>query len=251
MFDALVASSPPQVVGPRTVTTSFLVHALIVTLAAVAAQGSLDAPPITAPDPGMLLFVPKPPPPPPPEVKPAPPPAAIVNTQPPPKGFQTVAALKDIPSVIPPPDLTQRPLDPRDFAGHGVEGGMADGVVGGIGPAANSPGSGELDVIYAATTSDDRFEPAIPLVQAAPRYPRPLASIGLEGRVVAEFVIDTAGMIEPASIRVVESSHAAFEAAAREALVGATFRPARLSTRPVRQLTRQAIRFIAAPSSAP
>ena len=79
-----------------------------------------------------------------------------------------------------------------------------------------------------------------------PRYPASLEAAGLEGQVIVEFVIDTTGRVEPNSIRATESTHSAFEAAARAAVRASVFRPARLGTRPVRQLTRQTVRFVAA-----
>jgi TonB family protein len=65
-----------------------------------------------------------------------------------------------------------------------------------------------------------------------PRYPAALAAAGIEGKVAVEFVIDSAGKVEGGSIRVLESTHQAFEAAAREAMTAATFHPARLSNPP-------------------
>jgi TonB family protein len=188
------------------------------------------------------MYVPEPhPAPPPPEIKHEPLAPAVVIAEPPPKGFQTIATLQDIPTVIPPVDLTQRPLDPRDFTGRGVEGGIAAGVVGGTGKVDGAEG---LNAIYEATTTDASFEQATMVSQPMPRYPKSLEAVGIEGRVAFEFVIDTTGAVEPASIRVLESTHEAFDAAARAALTGAIFRPARLSGRPVRQLTRQSIRFL-------
>jgi TonB family protein len=240
MFDVLVASGAHLELRARWVSTSLITHALVVTLAVLATQVAPDVPTVTAADPAILLFVPKPPPP--PEVKRQPPAPSIVVAEPPPKGFQTVAALKDIPIVIPPVDLTQRPLDPRDFTGHGVEGGLAEGVVGGSGKVDATVGG--LNAIYEVTTTDDRFEPAIVVFQAAPKYPKSLEVLGVEGRVTVEFVIDTTGRVQPTSIRVLESTHPDFEAAARVAVAAALFRPARLSAHPVRQLTRQSVRFM-------
>jgi TonB family protein len=241
MFDVLVASGAHLELRPRWVTTSLITHALVITLAVAATQTALDGPKLGQ-EPAILLYVPKPPPePPPPEVKRAPPAPSMVIAEPPPKGFQTVATLQDIPNGIPPVDLTQRPLDPRDFTGRGVEGGVAEGVVGATGKV---DAAGGLDAIYEATTSDARFEPATLVSQPTPRYPKPLEAVGVEGRVAFEFVIDTTGRVEPVSIRVLESTHDAFVMAARAALSGAIFRPARLSGRPVRQLTRQSIRFV-------
>jgi protein TonB len=242
MFDVLVASGAHLELRPRWVTTSVLTHALLITLAVMASRAVLDAPSVTAPDPAILLFVPKPPPPPPPEVKPEAPPSAVV-AEPPPKGFQTVAALTDIPKVIPPVDLSERPLDPRDFTGRGVEGGLAEGVVGGTGRADTWAG-GDLNAIYEATTNDERFEPAILVMQPAPKYPAALEAVGIEGQVMVEFVIDTLGRVQPRSIRIMATTHPDFAVAARAAVAGAIFRPAHLSAHPVRQLTRQSIRFV-------
>ena len=47
----------------------------------------------------------------------------------PPQGFLTLSAPINIPTEIPPIDLTQT-FDPRNFSGIGVEGGVFSGVVG-------------------------------------------------------------------------------------------------------------------------
>jgi TonB family protein len=241
MFDVLIASGAHLELGPRWLTTSVVAHALVVTLAVVATRTALEAP-APASEPAILLYVPRPAEPPPPEIRQEDPTTKMVVAEPPPKGFQTVAAPADIPTVIPPVDLSQRPLDPRDFTGRGVEGGIASGVAGGTGKVVADD---ELDAIYAATTSDARFEPAVLVSEPAPMYPKPLEAVGIEGRVALEFVIDTTGRVEPASIKVLDSTRPAFEAAARTAVAGGIFRPARLSGRPVRQLTRQSVRFVA------
>lgn len=239
MFDVLPASGAHLDLKVRWLTTSALSHALVLALAIGATRSAMDAARIAPPDDEILLFVPRAPePPPPPE--PAEKPATVVNlADPPPQGFQTVPTVTEIPTVIPPVDLNQRAFDPRDFTGRGVEGGVADGVVGGTGPV-------RVDEIYAATTNLAGFEPAIVLSQPTPEYPAPLASVGIEGRVEVQFVIDTLGRVEPSSFKVVKSTQSGFEAAARKAITGSLFQPARLSNVPVRQLTLQAIRFVAA-----
>ncbi len=244
MFDVLVLSGAHLELKSRWVGTSLLMHVSVAALAVMVTRAALESPSAEMRDSPVMLFVPKPPePPPPPEVKPEPAPAVVV-TEPPPKGFQTVAALSDIPEVIPPVDLTQRALDPRDFTGRGVEGGLATGVVGGTGKVEGWSGEPGPGAIYEATTNDERFAPAVVVFQPAPRYPAPLQTLGLEGRTVIEFVIDTTGHVEPGSVRSLESTHPAFEQAAREVMVKSVFHPARLSGHPVRQLTRQAVRFV-------
>jgi TonB family protein len=247
MFDVLVASGAHVELTPRWVSSSLVAHVLVLALAVVTTRAAMDAAPVTAPESVVLLFVPKPPPPSPPAAEAEPPrPVATVVAEPPAKGFQTIATLTDIPNVIPPVDLTQRPLDPRDFTGRGVEGGVAEGVVGGRVIDVSTPAVGELDAIYVAATRDERFEPAVVVFQPAPKYPKAVEALGVEGRVVVEFVIDTAGKVQPASIRIVESTHPVFEPATLEAVAKGLFRPARLSGHPVRQLSRQSVRFVAA-----
>jgi TonB family protein len=168
-----------------------------------------------------------------------------VSANPPPRGFQTVVAPTDIPSTLPPVDLSQPALDPRNFAGRGVEGGVAWGVAGGTGPADQTlmPPGPAGDAVYAATLDDARFEPARLVSQPTPRYPRTMEMMAVPGRVMIQFIIDTTGGVELRSIEVVQSTHEAFEAPARESVAGALFRPARLGALPVRQLTRQPISF--------
>ncbi|HEY8257444.1 MAG TPA: TonB family protein [Gemmatimonadales bacterium] len=226
-------------------STSLVTHALVVSLAVVATQNALDAP-MPAPDRVILLAIPKPASePPPPEVERETVRATVIGEAPP-KGFQTIATLQDIPTVIPPVDPTQRPLDPRDFTGRGVEGGVADGVLGGTGKVDVSGGA--LEAVYEATTSDARFEQATVVSEPAPAYPRALQAAGIEGQVALEFVVDTSGRVESSSIRTLQSSHEAFETAARAAVAAAIFRPARFGGHLVRQLTRQSIRFVTKPN---
>ena len=74
-------------------------------------------------------------------------------------------------------------------------------------------------------------------------YPEPLRRARMEGRVVLEVVVDTFGRAEPASLRIVESSHRGFESAARSYVQRALFRPARVMGRSVRVLVRVPVEF--------
>ncbi len=78
---------------------------------------------------------------------------------------------------------------------------------------------------------------------AGPRYPEPLRLTNTEGAVTAEWIVDTTGVADPASFRVVLSSHPLFSDAVRECLMGMKFRPAELAGQRVRQLVRQEFRF--------
>jgi TonB family protein len=251
MLDILVSSRPPHLLKPRGAFGSLLTHALVLGMAVQATRATVGARLVPLAD-TTLVFLQRLAPPP---VRPAEPqraPAAqdqaggsiVLLSDPPPKGFQTVLAPTDIPSSIPPVDLTAKPLDPRDYSGRGMEGGVANGVVGGTGKVDADVPSG--DAIYLATTEDSRFAPAVLISQPIPKYPPALGNIGLSGRVLLQFIVDTTGTVDPASIRVVESTNEGFEAPARESVEAARFHPARLGSHPVRQRAQQSVRFTVA-----
>ena len=181
MFDVLVFSGAPLELKPRWISTSVVMHALAALGVVMVTRAALESPSAARPEVAVMLFVPKAPPPPPVKVEPEPPAPAVIVTEPPPKGFQTVAALQDIPDLIPPVDLTQRALDPRDFTGQGVEGGLAAGVVGGTGKVDVWAGGPAPDAIYEASTNDERFSPATVVSQPTPRYPKHLEAAGSRG----------------------------------------------------------------------
>ena len=106
------------------------------------------------------------------------------------------------------------------------------------GPATGNPIAAER--ILGIVDVDD---PAAVLHQPSPRYPPALRVAGIEGRVLVEFVIDTAGHFERGSLRIVERTHAGFEAVVLEALQRSRFTPARKGGVPVRQRTFQSIAF--------
>lgn len=87
------------------------------------------------------------------------------------------------------------------------------------------------------------YEPPELLAAPLPVYPEPLRQAGITGTVVIEAVVDTSGRAEPGSIRVVASTHWAFQRAAREAVRWALFRPARVRGRAVRSLVRMPVEF--------
>jgi protein TonB len=229
---------------------SLLIHALVLVLVVETTRASGDARSAPVAD-TTLVFLQRLAPPAVRPDNPRPPsleerasnPNLVLAANPPPKGFQTVVAPTDLPTTIPPIDLKARPLDPRDYSGRGVEGGAARGVVGGTGKV--DPDLPAGDVVYTATTEDASFEPAVLISQPTPRYPPVLQQIGLSGRVVLQFIVDTTGRVELASIHVMESTNQGFEVPARESVAAAVFHPARLGPRPVRQLAQQGVRFLA------
>ena len=76
-----------------------------------------------------------------------------------------------------------------------------------------------------------------------PTYPEALRQAEIEGRVVAQFIVDTLGNVEMNTFRVVESSHRLFTDAVRRALPRMHFLPAKLHGHRVRQLVREPFEF--------
>ena len=77
----------------------------------------------------------------------------------------------------------------------------------------------------------------------APAYPDSLRAAGTTGEVVGQFIVDTKGMPEVESFKVIRSSHEAFTAAVRTALPCMRFTPARIRGGAVRQLVQRPFRF--------
>jgi TonB family protein len=76
-------------------------------------------------------------------------------------------------------------------------------------------------------------------------YPLEMREIGAEGAATLEFIIDTTGIVDSASIRVVAADLPAFARVARQALRTCRFVPARAAGRPVRMRARSVYRFAA------
>ena len=173
---------------------------------------------------------------PPPKEEPKPPPPQEPMTAPPPKGFQVLTAPVNIPDVLPEIALTKKVTDVNDFTGKGVAGGRANGVVGGVAPL--------------AATNDQplmEFQVEKPVMAIAgvgnPRYPDILKSAGVEGEVIAQFVVDTLGRAVPGSFKVLKTTHELFASAVRNALPQMRFVPAEVGNHKVPQLVQQPFVF--------
>lgn len=121
----------------------------------------------------------------------------------------------------------------------GVEGGRVGGVVGGQGEEVPEEGG-----TYIASVVDRQAE--LTNRQDLPRlmrrlYPSGLQSAGEGGRVVVQFVVGTNGRVDMSSIKILSSTHGAFEGPTREAVSEFRFRPARVGDRNVRMLTQMPV----------
>ena len=171
-------------------------------------------------------------PPPPRAPEPPPPSHAVISDTPVPRGFQVVPPVLDIPTSIPPVNLNDR-FDARDYTGVGKPGGRHDGIV-------TADSASTHSETYLAAEVD---EAVVAVLIPAPRYPAALRAAAIEGEILAQYVVDTTGRIQPGSWKVLRASHDGFREAAREAVEAGRFKPARIAGRPVRQLVQQSIRF--------
>lgn len=123
-----------------------------------------------------------------------------------------------------------------------VRAGTATPAVVGASPRAGQ--SGPVVVEPNATFFEFQIEePAAPLNNAQPIYPTELRDAGTTGKVIAQFVVDTTGLAQESTFKVLESDHALFTAAVRAALPQMRFIPARVGGKKVRQLMQQPFTF--------
>jgi TonB family protein len=94
-------------------------------------------------------------------------------------------------------------------------------------------------------TSDQVDQPATldPGEPIEAEYPTALFASGINGSVVAEFVVDVEGRMEPGTFSIVTSTHPLFGAAAARALQSALYIPATKDGKVVRQVVQQPVRF--------
>ncbi len=135
------------------------------------------------------------------------------------KGFQTVVAPDVIPTNLPPVNLQEK-FDPKDYSGSGVEGGLATGMVLGN------------EVFMEAIVEE---KPSV-LSGPIPVYPELLKQAQIQGRVLVQAVIDTLGRAEVNSVKIIQSPNPGFDQSARQYVLKALFRPARVHGRAVRVL---------------
>jgi protein TonB len=128
--------------------------------------------------------------------------------------------------------MSDATTSPNDFA---VKGTASDSPVlapGGIG------GNGE-------PFRADQVEKQVALKggNAPPGYPAVLRDSGIEGKVVAMFVVDERGRVEDSTVKFVSADNSLFQEAVRVALERMRFIPAEVGGKTVRQLVQMPFVF--------
>lgn len=169
---------------------------------------------------------------------PPPPPAAtreVFTATPVAKGFTVLQTSIDIPTSLPSIDVNAPPTNLDNFTGIGKPGGRADGVEGATGVVR------ALNDVF--LESEVETPVAVLPGSVGPVYPDALRAAGIEGQVLAQFVVDSAGRVELATFRVLDSQHPLFVAAVRSALSRIRYLPAEARGARVAQLVQQSFHF--------
>jgi len=120
----------------------------------------------------------------------------------------------------------------------GVEGGKVGGVVGGQGEEVPEGGTYIASVVDRQAELTNRRDLARLMTRL---YPRALQDMGVEGRVVVQFVVGTNGRVDMSTVKVLSASDQQFAEPTRKALGEFRFRPAKVGDRNVRMLTQMPI----------
>lgn len=221
----LIESRRPRSKSRGATLFSIVAHTVVIGGALAATATSEPLPTPVAPDPPIYFVARRTP-----TTAPARPRRAPVKT-----GLPVAPTVPpvEIPTTIPDPGTPLAPvtLDPPGPAAPGT----LDG---------SPPGPGVNVTPDSSALWGDQVDRPVVLKgkQRTPRYPDALRLGGREGSVVAFFVVDTLGRVEPGSFRAAATTHPLFSESVRSAVLELRFAPAESGGRRVRQLVEQ--RFV-------
>lgn len=144
------------------------------------------------------------------------------------------------------------PTDAGDKAGEPSRGNDDAGVTERItaAPVAPTLSSADLKIAEQVEPGDNAFsvlevDSAVVYdpTSAAPEYPLHLMNQGIEGYAMVRYVVDSTGLVDTTTWRVLNATHGDFAVAVRRALPNMHFRPAMQGGTRVRQLVEQTFRF--------
>lgn len=102
-------------------------------------------------------------------------------------------------------------------------------------------GSIARDSVYSELQVEQPAEPVAD--NKLPDFPLALRQAGIEGNVVAQFVVRPDGTVDRTSVRIMSSSHPGFVDPVRDAIPALRYQPARIHGRAVSQLVQQPFVF--------
>ncbi|HEX9608278.1 MAG TPA: energy transducer TonB, partial [Gemmatimonadaceae bacterium] len=147
-------------------------------------------------------------------------------------GHRLIFVAPDVDIKVPSIDISDVVSRPGDFS---------DGAIASASNGEQESGGGPGGAPFRA----DQVEKQVGVIpgSAPPRYPEALRSSGVEGQVIAQFVVNEQGRAEEGSLRFVRSDNPLFEEAVRSALFRMRFIPAEVGGVHVRQLVQMPFVF--------
>ena len=162
----------------------------------------------------------------------------------PPQGFKVVAPPVNIPTALPAIDMSKAITNENDFSGKGVAGGSANGVKGGTGKEGDTGKEAGAVKEHEGPYMEFQVEKVVVKIGGeAPEYPSSLRESGVEGKVLAQFVVGENGRYEGGSLKILDSSNPAFTAAVKDALPRMRFSAAQIGGKKVAQLVQMPFQF--------
>jgi TonB family protein len=226
MLDTLLESRSQHTRNRRGAIASVAFHASVIFVAVYATASGKQIEPSKEP-PTTLHYVPVSSP------RPSAPALSPRPTQPRTVAPRTVVVPVNVPTSIPPINVSAEPVTPADFGpvSHSTDTAVAAGPV----PANHGGRAYDITEVENPVTS---------LGGVAPEYPSPLRSSGVEGKVSVEFVVNERGRAEVSSLRILSATNDLFADAVRRALPRMRFKPAQIGNHNVPQLVRQEFSFV-------
>jgi len=166
-----------------------------------------------------------------------------VETPAPPQGFKVLPPAVSIPTKLPSIDLSKALTNENDFSGKGVAGGSANGVKGGTGNEGDIGKSAGVKEEHGPYMEFQVEKPVEKIGGEAPEYPQSLKDQGVEGQVLAQFVVNESGRYEAGTLKILNSSNPAFTAAVKDALPRMRFSAAQIGGKKVQQLVQMPFQF--------
>ena len=143
----------------------------------------------------------------------------------------------EIPTTLPPIDISHSAIDDSTLFNRGLNGDSGA-------PGANVAGDGN-DAGQPLFAAQVEKQASPRNGNSAPKYPSRLESSRIEGAVLVQFVVETLGMVDMSTLRVLESSNDLFAESTRATLSKWRFYPAEVGGRRVKQIVQLPLRFVA------
>ena len=117
---------------------------------------------------------------------------------------------------------------------------VGSGIIGPAGPAPSATNAIHTPAMVDRTVIPRRDNPR-------PDYPTAMRAAGVDGSVLVQFVVDTTGRVESASVSILRATHEQFGEAVRRWLGRTRYSPAEVAGKRVRQLVQQEVGFTLQP----